>query len=126
MAINSLTSPGMVAGTLAGMARGGRVTEISKRDIWSPQRIAQERPDIRYNLIAVDFLTGPVCLTILFFAPLVLCIHCCLIKPCRCIPRNWQTAAPVQLQLTVATISTLKGSLIWTTMNSGFRSRYAQ
>ncbi len=31
--------------------------EISKRDIWSPQRIAQERADLGYSLVAVDFLT---------------------------------------------------------------------
>ena len=60
VALNSLTSPGMVAATLAGMAHSGRVTEISKRDIWSPERVAQERPDIRYNIIAVDFLPGQV------------------------------------------------------------------
>lgn len=30
--------------------------EISKRDIWSPARVAQERPDIDYKLIAIDFL----------------------------------------------------------------------
>ena len=31
--------------------------EISKRDIWSPRRVAQERPDLGYSLVAVDFLT---------------------------------------------------------------------
>lgn len=55
-ALNSLTSPGMVAATLAGLKKGGRMREISKRDIWSPQRIAQERPDIDYQLVAIDFL----------------------------------------------------------------------
>ena len=39
--LNPLTSPGMVAATLAGLSRGGSMAEISKRDIWSPQRIAQ-------------------------------------------------------------------------------------
>ena len=33
--------------------------EISKRDIWSPQRIAQERPDVDYQLVAIDFLPVP-------------------------------------------------------------------
>jgi NADPH:quinone reductase-like Zn-dependent oxidoreductase len=39
--LNSLTSSGMVAGSLAALRRGGRFVEISKRDIWSPARMAQ-------------------------------------------------------------------------------------
>ena len=54
--LNSLTSPGMVAGSAAGVRLGGRFVEISKRDIWSPARLAQERPDLHYSLLAVDFL----------------------------------------------------------------------
>ena len=38
--LNSLTSPGMVAASLAALAHGGRFVEISKRDIWSPARMA--------------------------------------------------------------------------------------
>ena len=54
--LNSLTSPGMVAGSVAGIRAGGRLVEISKRDIWSPARLAQDRPDVHYSLLAVDFL----------------------------------------------------------------------
>ena len=54
--LNSLTSPGMVAGSVAGVRPGGRFVEISKRDIWSPARLAQDRPDVSYSLLAVDFL----------------------------------------------------------------------
>ena len=54
--LNSLTSPGMVAGSVAGVRPGGRFVEISKRDIWSPARLAQDRPDLHYSLLAVDFL----------------------------------------------------------------------
>ena len=54
--LNSLTSPGMVAGSVAGLRPGGRLLEISKRDIWSPARLAQDRPDVHYSLLAVDFL----------------------------------------------------------------------
>ena len=54
--LNSLTSPGMVAGSVAGVRLGGHFVEISKRDIWSPARLAQERPDLHYSLLAVDFL----------------------------------------------------------------------
>jgi NADPH:quinone reductase-like Zn-dependent oxidoreductase len=54
--LNSLTSPGMVAGSLALLRRGGRFVEIGKRDIWSPAVVAGERPDVAYSLLAVDFL----------------------------------------------------------------------
>ena len=39
--LNSLTSSGMVAGSLAALGAGGRFVEISKRDIWSAARVAQ-------------------------------------------------------------------------------------
>lgn len=58
-ALNSLTSPGMVAATLACLARGGQLAEIGKRGIWSPARVAQERPDVAYRLVAIDFLPLP-------------------------------------------------------------------
>ena len=54
--LNSLTTPGAVAGSLAGVGVGGAFLEISKRDIWSPARLAQDRPDICYTLLALDFL----------------------------------------------------------------------
>ena len=39
--LNSLTSAGMVAGSLAALGLGGRFVEISKRDLWSAARVAQ-------------------------------------------------------------------------------------
>lgn len=36
------------------------MAEISKRDIWCPQRVAQERPDVWYQLVAIDFLPPKV------------------------------------------------------------------
>jgi NADPH:quinone reductase-like Zn-dependent oxidoreductase len=54
--LNSLTSPGMVAGSLAALRRGGRMVEIGKRDVWSAAAAAAERPDVSYGLVAVDFL----------------------------------------------------------------------
>ena len=54
--LNSLTSPGFVAASLSCLRRGGRFVEISKRDIWSSSRVAQERPDVSFTLVAVDFL----------------------------------------------------------------------
>lgn len=83
--INSLTSPGMVAGSLACVGTGGAWVEIGKRDIWSPARLAQERPDIHYTLLALDFLPKQAiqsCLTELSSAlsagkliPLPLSVH---------------------------------------------------
>jgi hypothetical protein len=54
--LNSLTSPGMVGGSLSVLRRGGRFVEIGKRDIWAPAAAAAERPDVAYSLLAVDFL----------------------------------------------------------------------
>lgn len=56
LVLNSLTSPGMVAATLSTLAEGAKFAEIGKRDIWSPQRVAQERPDVSYQVVAIDFL----------------------------------------------------------------------
>ena len=39
--LNTLTSAGMVAASLATLAPGGAFVEISKRDIWSAARVAQ-------------------------------------------------------------------------------------
>ena len=39
--LNTLTSSGMVAASLAAVSSGGRFVEISKRDIWSAARVAQ-------------------------------------------------------------------------------------
>ena len=63
--LNSLTSPGMVAASMALIKQGGRMAEIGKRDIWSAAAAAAERPDVSYNLLAVDFLPGEVVQTAL-------------------------------------------------------------
>ena len=47
---------GMVAASLASLQLAGSFVEVGKRDIWSPARMAQERPDVAYHLIAIDFL----------------------------------------------------------------------
>ncbi len=40
------------------------MAEISKRDIWSPARVAQDRPDVDYKLVAIDFLPVQVILSL--------------------------------------------------------------
>ena len=61
---NRLIAPpvhaGLVAASLAGMHAGGRFVELAKRDIWSSARVAQERADVAYTLLAVDFLPAAV------------------------------------------------------------------
>jgi len=64
--LNSLTSPGMVSGSLSVLRRGGRFVEIAKRDIWAPAAVAAERPDVAYSLLAVDFLPASGLHTALF------------------------------------------------------------
>jgi NADPH:quinone reductase-like Zn-dependent oxidoreductase len=58
--LNSLTSPGMVAGSLSVVRQGGRFVEIGKRDIWAPAAVSADRPDVSYSLLAVDFLPDAV------------------------------------------------------------------
>lgn len=59
--LNSMTSPGMVAASLAALKPGGHFIEISKRGIWSQQQVSQDRPDCSFSYIAVDFL-APTCI----------------------------------------------------------------
>jgi hypothetical protein len=58
--LNSLTSPGMVGGSLAVLKQGGRFVEIGKRDIWAPAAVAAERPDVISHLLAIDFMPPAV------------------------------------------------------------------
>ena len=54
--LNSLTSAGMVSASLSVLGPRGRFAEIAKRDIFGSGRVACERPDVRYSLVALDFL----------------------------------------------------------------------
>ena len=55
-----LSCAGLVAASLACMHAGGKFVELAKRDVWSAARVAQERPDVAYALLAVDFLPAAV------------------------------------------------------------------
>lgn len=52
--LNSLTNEGFVAATVRATAHGGRFAEIAKRDIWTHEQMAASRPDINYEIIALD------------------------------------------------------------------------
>ena len=64
VALNTLTSSGMVAATLATLTPGATFVEISKRDIWSAARVAQggrslpccthQLPQLLHCLLASD------------------------------------------------------------------------
>ena len=47
----------MVASALAALHTAGRAVELSKREIWSAARVAQERPDVSFCTLAVDFMS---------------------------------------------------------------------
>jgi len=52
--LNSLTNEGFIAATVRATAQGGRFAEIAKRDIWTREEMAAARPDIDYEIIALD------------------------------------------------------------------------
>jgi acyl transferase domain-containing protein/acyl carrier protein len=55
--LNSLTNEGFVEATVRATARNGRFAEIAKRDIWTPEKMAEVRPDIAYEIVALDTVT---------------------------------------------------------------------
>jgi NADPH:quinone reductase-like Zn-dependent oxidoreductase/malonyl CoA-acyl carrier protein transacylase/acyl carrier protein len=52
--LNSLTNEGFVEATVRATAQNGRFAEIAKRDIWTHAQMASARPDIDYEIIALD------------------------------------------------------------------------
>ncbi|MFY2859543.1 SDR family NAD(P)-dependent oxidoreductase, partial [Mycobacterium sp. THU-M104] len=55
--LNSLTNEGFVEATVRATAQNGRFAEIAKRDIWTPEQMAATRPDIAYEIVALDTVT---------------------------------------------------------------------
>ncbi|MDT5073264.1 MAG: hypothetical protein QOH82_2584, partial [Mycobacterium sp.] len=55
--LNSLTSEGFLEATVRATAQNGRFAEIAKRDIWTPGQMAAARPDIAYEIVALDTVT---------------------------------------------------------------------
>ena len=52
--LNSLTHEGFIEATVRATAQNGRFVEIAKRDIWTPEQMAAARPDIAYEIVALD------------------------------------------------------------------------
>ncbi|ULP40954.1 type I polyketide synthase [Mycobacterium lentiflavum] len=55
--LNSLTNEGFLEATVRATAQNGRFAEIAKRDIWTPEQMADVRPDIAYEIVALDTVT---------------------------------------------------------------------
>mgnify|MGYP000957639041 CR=1 FL=1 len=55
--LNSLTNEGFLEATVRATAQNGRFAEIAKRDIWTPEQMAAVRPDIDYEIVALDVTT---------------------------------------------------------------------
>jgi acyl transferase domain-containing protein/short-subunit dehydrogenase/acyl carrier protein len=55
--LNSLTNEGFVEATVRATAQNGRFAEIAKRDIWTPEQMTAARPDIAYEVVALDATT---------------------------------------------------------------------
>jgi acyl transferase domain-containing protein/acyl carrier protein len=53
--LNSLTNEGFIEATVRATARNGRFVEIAKRDIWTREQMAAARPDIAYEIVALDW-----------------------------------------------------------------------
>ena len=54
--LNSLTGPGFIESSLSCLAPGGSFVEMGRRDIWTTEQMASERPDIAYHILEVDAL----------------------------------------------------------------------
>lgn len=59
--LNSLTNDGFIEATVRATAKGGRFAEIAKRDIWTAEQMSEARPDIDYEIVALDvtMMTDP-------------------------------------------------------------------
>jgi NAD(P)-dependent dehydrogenase (short-subunit alcohol dehydrogenase family)/acyl carrier protein len=55
--LNSLTNEGFIEATVRATAKNGRFAEMAKRDIWTHAQMAEARPDIAYEIVALDVTT---------------------------------------------------------------------
>ena len=54
--LNSLTSEGFIDASLSCLAKNGRFVEMARRDILSPDEMAELRPDVSYDILELDVL----------------------------------------------------------------------
>ncbi len=58
LVINSLTGEGFIEASLSCLAVDGRFVELAKRGIWSDDEMRAARPDVGYQVVAVDRLVS--------------------------------------------------------------------
>ena len=54
--LNSLTGEGFIEASLSCLAHGGRFVELARRNIYSEEEMAAERPDVDYHILELDTL----------------------------------------------------------------------
>ena len=54
--LNSLTGEGFIEASLSCLAHGGRFVELARRNIYSKEEMAAERPDVDYHILELDAL----------------------------------------------------------------------
>ncbi|MDX1901291.1 MAG: SDR family NAD(P)-dependent oxidoreductase [Gammaproteobacteria bacterium] len=52
--LNFLTGPGFIQASLDALRQGGSFVEIGKRDIWEKAEMTAKRPDVDYQIVALD------------------------------------------------------------------------
>ena len=56
LVLNSLTGEGFIEAGLSCLSEAGCFVELAKRNIWNTEEIAAARPDVRYQILALDQL----------------------------------------------------------------------
>ena len=54
MVLNSLTGEGFIEAGLRCLGAGGAFVELGRRGVWTPERIADVRPDVDYHVLELD------------------------------------------------------------------------
>jgi acyl transferase domain-containing protein/acyl carrier protein len=52
--LNSLTGEGFIEASLRALTSGGRFVEIGKQGIWTAEQMRGARPDVQYEIVALD------------------------------------------------------------------------
>merc|ERR1719305_116922 len=52
--LNSLSHDDYIPTSLKYLKKGGKFMEIGKRDVWSKEKMTAERPDVHYEMLALD------------------------------------------------------------------------
>ena len=56
--LNSSAEPGSIEASLPCLASGGRFVDLAKKDIWTKEQMAAERPDVDFHVVGIDTLAS--------------------------------------------------------------------